>query len=68
MTETWLSYVDRTAAGHGNGQQMAPFATLPEEVSRGRRMAQWTAGAVSVICAILGVLVVSVAAVVLGLT
>jgi hypothetical protein len=67
MTETWLSYVDRTAAGHGNPQP-APFSAVPEEVSRVQRVAQWVATAVSVACAIVGVIVVSIAAVVLGLT
>ncbi len=67
MTETWLSYVDRTAAGHRNAQP-APFSAVPEEVSRGQRVAHWAATLVSVVCAVIGVIVVSIAAVVLGLT
>ena len=67
MTEAWLSYVDRSAARHGDGG-VAPFAAVPDEATRGQRLAQWAATAVSVVCAIIGVLVVSLAAVVLGLT
>jgi len=67
MTETWLSYVDRTAAGHGKAQP-APFSAVPEEVSRVQRVAQWAATLVSVACAVIGVIVFSIAAIVLGLT
>jgi hypothetical protein len=66
MTEAWLSYIDRSAA-RGPGDRAARFAAVPEERRRGQRVAQWAATAVSVVCAVLGVLVVSVAAVVLGL-
>jgi len=66
MTETWLSYVDRSAARRP-GDREATFAAVPGERSRGRRVAQWAAAAASVACAVLGVLIVSLAAVVLGL-
>jgi hypothetical protein len=64
MTEAWLSYVDRSAVRDGRA---VPFAAVPDEPTRGQRVAQWAATVVSVVCAIIGVLVVSVAAVVLGL-
>jgi hypothetical protein len=66
MTEAWLSYIDRSAA-RVPGHREARFAAMPDERTRGQRVAQWAATAVSVACAVLGVLIVSVAAVVLGL-
>ena len=70
MAEAWLTYADQTAVRHSPADRRAvPSAAVPEEIDgRRQRWARWFANAVCALCAVIGVLVVSIAAVVLGLT
>jgi hypothetical protein len=66
MTDAWLSHIDRPPARRP-GEQDAKFAAVPNEPTRGERLAQWAATALTIGCAVIGVLIVSLTAVVLGL-
>jgi hypothetical protein len=67
MAEALTKQIQQAAIAAVRGTP-AFFGTVPEEASRRMRIARFTANAISALCAVLGVLVVSIAAVVLGLT
>jgi hypothetical protein len=68
MAEALTKQIQQAAIAAVRGTP-AFFGTVPgEDATRRMRIARFAANAISALCAVLGVLVVSIAAVVLGLT
>jgi hypothetical protein len=68
MTEVLTTQIRDAAIAAVRNRPAFLGATHGHELSRRMRLAQWAANVVSALCAAIGVLIVSVAAVVLGLT
>jgi hypothetical protein len=70
MSEAWLTHGEQSAVRPGaDNHRESTFLAVPEAASGRRdRRARWLATAVSALCAFVGVLVVSIAAVLLALT
>jgi hypothetical protein len=68
MAEALTTHIQQSAIAAVRGRP-ALFGTLHgRDSTRRQRIARWVANAVSALCAVLGVTVVSIAAVVLGLS
>ena len=68
MAEALTTHIQQSAIAAVRGRP-AFFGTLHgQDSTRRERLARWAANVVSALCAVLGVIVVSIAAVVLGLT
>jgi hypothetical protein len=67
MAEALTTQIQQAAIDAVRGRPAFFGAIHGQETTRRMRLARWAANAVSAICALLGVVVVSIAAVVLGL-
>ncbi len=67
MAEALTTQLQQAAIAAVRGRPAFFGAIHGQDTSRRMRLARWAANIVSVICALVGVLVVSIAAVVLGL-
>ena len=68
MAEALTTQIQQAAIAAVRGTPAFFGSVHGEETTRRMRIARWAANIVSAVCAVIGVVVVSIAAVVLGLT
>jgi hypothetical protein len=68
MAEALTTQIQQAAIAAVRGTPAFFGAVHGQDTTRGMRIARWAANVVSALCAVIGVVVVSIAAVVLGLT